>query len=73
MIMRQADLSATASMIGDEEFNFDNAVIKSVAYRRVFMKQRNKLQTQIPDDNNEDDDNQSLTDTSQYFLYTELP
>lgn len=41
---RRTDLSITGSVIGDEEFEFDDLVINSTAYRRVFMKQKEKAQ-----------------------------
>jgi hypothetical protein len=42
--VRATDLSTTGSMIGDEEFGFDDLVINSTAYRRAFMKQQKKLE-----------------------------
>ncbi|KUJ13871.1 uncharacterized protein LY89DRAFT_736867 [Mollisia scopiformis] len=43
---KETDLETTGSVIGDEEFGFDDLVINSAAYRRVFMKQQSKLQLQ---------------------------
>ena len=54
-IARQSNLSTTESVIGDEEFGFDDLVINSTAYRRVFMKEQNKLGLQIVQEANEDD------------------
>lgn len=42
--MRATNLSTIGSMIGDEEFGFDDLVINSTVYRRAFMKQQSKLE-----------------------------
>jgi hypothetical protein len=42
LIVRLSDLSTTESILGDEEFQFDDQVIDSVAYRKAFKKQQNK-------------------------------
>ncbi|KAE8444344.1 hypothetical protein EG329_000654 [Mollisiaceae sp. DMI_Dod_QoI] len=42
MIARPRDLSPSGSILGDEEFEFDDVVINAQAYRRVFMKQTKK-------------------------------
>lgn len=44
ILMRPSDLSTTGSLLGDEEFEFDDIIINSAAYRRVFKKQQNKSQ-----------------------------
>ena len=42
--------STTYSVLGDEEFDFDDMVINSAAYRRVFVKQKSRYQLQDPED-----------------------
>jgi hypothetical protein len=36
----------SGSLLGDEEFGFDDLVINSTAYRRVFVKQKSKYHLQ---------------------------
>ena len=47
----------TGSLLGDEEFGFDNPVINSTAYRRVFVKQESKYHLQGCQDTVDETDN----------------
>lgn len=49
---RATDLSTTGSFIGDEEFGFDDLVVNSTAYRRVFLKQQRRLDLRSIQENN---------------------
>ncbi|KAF4632016.1 hypothetical protein G7Y89_g6114 [Cudoniella acicularis] len=70
------DVSTTGSMLGDEEFSFDDIVINSKAYRRVFARQQSKHQfnnTMMTPDSDDVNDSKEITNPGSSDANASIP